>query len=367
MLTLHHLPKLRVSVTDWCNFKCVFCGGMEYSMENWRHNKQEPIDTDTFITFAKTYIDLGGREIHLTGGEPLYRRDIHQIISALIDLGAIIELNTNASLLTRERIATLTQLRLNLLKISLHAAQPDKFASVTKSLKFHRVKEAIRNASQSIPVRTNMVVQTSNLDQVIPVILLSQQLGAEKIHLLDLTYYADWIPELAANWSNEFIPLTLVVAPMLIDHFKGSFTDQLIFGCKFYEMLLPDGFKIVIKEAQPTLRHPHFCTNCTKYCHEGMFCVRLSNDGYANICPTENEIGFDIRASIQAGSLKEDLARIFQILSEAVQVDSWNHFLTINNLEPPKAFAETSTDWSKSTVRSMGSPKFMIMLDDRSE
>ncbi len=349
-LQLDHLPKMRVSVTDWCNFKCSFCGGIEFPMENWRLDKGQPLSSSDFFQLVECYTKLGGIDVHITGGEPLGRPDLLQLIEKLSKAGCRVELNTNGVLLTKAIVEQLKSSGLYLLKISLHSATKDGFREITRSLQFEKLLTAIRFASSQLVVRTNMVVMRSNLDQVIPVVELSQQLGASKIHLLDLTYYPDWTPELTNGWVNQYVPLSVIVAPLLIQTYGKDFVDQGIFGCKFYEMPLDNGFKVILKEAEPTLRHPIYCTNCPTFCHEGMFMVRVSFDGYVNICPTENTLGFDVHNSIIAGTLEKNLQNLFIVLSEAKTEDSWKHFLEVNNLALPMVFTEKGKGWTDSLV-----------------
>ena len=100
---LQPLPKLRLTIINRCQLKCVFCGGNDYSMENFQPKDLDShfISKDDILYFIERYLAKGGKQIQFTGGEPLLRGDITDIIRRIRELGGIPEINTNGVALTK--------------------------------------------------------------------------------------------------------------------------------------------------------------------------------------------------------------------------------------------------------------------------
>src|SRR6202163_3998932 len=93
------LRDLRISVTDRCNFRCTYCMPKEVFGHDYRFlDRKELLDFDEITRVARSAVALGVKKIRLTGGEPLIRRDLEQLIAMLSVLDAELTLTTNASL-----------------------------------------------------------------------------------------------------------------------------------------------------------------------------------------------------------------------------------------------------------------------------
>src|ERR671930_515019 len=98
--TMHDL---RISVTDRCNFRCVYCMPREVFDSQYRFLPHSAIlSFEEIARLAGIFVALGVRKIRLTGGEPLVRRDLHRLVSMLTPLGAELTLTTNRSLLAKQ-------------------------------------------------------------------------------------------------------------------------------------------------------------------------------------------------------------------------------------------------------------------------
>src|ERR1700720_1863259 len=97
------LRDLRISVTDRCNFRCTYCMPKEVFGHDYRFlDRKELLNFDELTRVARAAVALGVEKIRLTGGEPLIRRDLEQLVAMLSVLGAELTLTTNASLLPRK-------------------------------------------------------------------------------------------------------------------------------------------------------------------------------------------------------------------------------------------------------------------------
>src|SRR5205085_4347683 len=94
---------LRISVTDRCNFRCVYCMPREVFDAGHEFLPHSAIlSFEEIARLARIFVGLGVRKIRLTGGEPLVRKQLHRLVAMLAPLGAELTLTTNGSLLARQ-------------------------------------------------------------------------------------------------------------------------------------------------------------------------------------------------------------------------------------------------------------------------
>src|SRR5262249_12442331 len=103
--TLHRpLRDLRISVTDRCNFRCVYCMPKEIFGPDYQYLKRDQILTfEEIARLSRIFVNHGVRKIRLTGGEPLVRKDLHVLIKMLAEIPDLdLTLTTNGSLLGKQ-------------------------------------------------------------------------------------------------------------------------------------------------------------------------------------------------------------------------------------------------------------------------
>ncbi len=98
------LRDLRISVTDRCNFRCVYCMPKEVFGANYQFLPRAQILTfEEIARLGRIFVEHGVRKIRLTGGEPLVRRDLHLLVAMIADIPDLdLTLTTNGSLLSRQ-------------------------------------------------------------------------------------------------------------------------------------------------------------------------------------------------------------------------------------------------------------------------
>jgi molybdenum cofactor biosynthesis enzyme MoaA len=327
--------KIRVAVTRQCEMSCIYCPhGPVINMENFDGEETYCMTDDELMGVLSVMIGRGLKEVHFTGGEPLRRKGLSELIRRTAALGAHPELNTNGLGLTSRKARDLKVAGLDFIKISLDVPNRGDFLSFTGLDAFEKVVNGINATVQVLPVRLNCVVMRLNLDSLVPLIRMADELGVQKIHLLDLTFYP--CVGGASFWEKQFVYLTKEVMGPLEAEFGGKFHLLPIYGCRFYEMeTRPGGVKVILKEAQPTMRSPE-CANCPGYCHEGVFTLRLSAGGYLNFCPCMNETGINALKLWREGQFAEALDSFQRTFEQARPVDSFPIFLERNRLRYPR-------------------------------
>lgn len=153
---------LRISVTDRCNFRCVYCMPREVFDSSYRFLPHAAIlSFEEIARLAHIFVGLGVQKIRLTGGEPLVRRDLHRLVALLAGLPAEITLTTNGSLLAKHAPA-LKKAGLHRVTVSLDSLDDAIFRRMNDAdFPVARVLEAIDAAAQAglAPVKINMVVK----------------------------------------------------------------------------------------------------------------------------------------------------------------------------------------------------------------
>src|SRR5258708_6315730 len=121
---------LRISVTDRCNFRCTYCMPREVFDAGYKFLPHDAIlSFEEIARLTRVFVGLGVEKIRLTGGEPLVRRDLHQLISMLKELKVEITLTTNGSLLARQA-EKLARAGLNRVTVSLDSLDDVTFRAM---------------------------------------------------------------------------------------------------------------------------------------------------------------------------------------------------------------------------------------------
>ena len=124
---------LRISVTDRCNFRCVYCMPREVFGPGYRFvPRSELLRLEEISRIARAFAEQGVRKIRITGGEPLIRRDLERLVEMIAAIEGIedISMTTNASMLTRERARSLHAAGLKRINISLDALDQPTFQRI---------------------------------------------------------------------------------------------------------------------------------------------------------------------------------------------------------------------------------------------
>lgn len=166
---------LRISVTDRCNFRCVYCMPKEVFGRGYKFlAKKELLTFEEIERIVRIFASLGVRKIRLTGGEPLVRSELEGLIEKIASVGEIedISLTTNAALLTPKRARSLRDAGLARLNISLDALDDETFKAVNDvGISVQKVLDGITAAADADfkSVKVNMVVKRGmNEHSIVP-------------------------------------------------------------------------------------------------------------------------------------------------------------------------------------------------------
>ena len=171
---------LRISVTDRCNIRCFYC--MPSEDVQFVH-RSKIMSFEEIVRFVRLVVPLGVNKIRLTGGEPLVRKDVPELVKMLAEIPGIqdIGITTNGILLP-QYAQQLYDAGLRRINISLDALNAEKFKEITRRDDYEKVREGIKSAHAAgfDPVKINAVsIRNLTEDEIIPFGHLARETGAE--------------------------------------------------------------------------------------------------------------------------------------------------------------------------------------------
>ncbi|GAA4716893.1 GTP 3',8-cyclase MoaA [Nocardioides conyzicola] len=281
---------LRVSLTDRCNLRCSYC--MPAEGLEWLPN-DALLSDDEIVRMVRIGVEqLGIREVRFTGGEPLVRRGIVDIVRRSHDLGVETSLTTNALGLSRMAEA-LAVAGLDRVNVSLDSIRRETFHEITRRDRLHDViagLAAARDAGLG-PVKINAVLMRGVNDDQAPE-LLRWALG-EGYHLR----FIEQMPlDAQHGWSRDGMITADVIFASLEAEFLLTPAEEPR-GSAPAELFQVDGGSGTVGVIASVTRP--FCGDCDR--------VRLTADGQIRNCLFAREES-DLRASLRAGASDEEIA-----------------------------------------------------------
>ena len=295
---------LRVSVTDRCNLRCLYCMPAD-GISLLSHN--EILTYEEIYTIAKAAAALGINKLRLTGGEPLVRKNLSRLISTLAEIEGIddISLTTNGVLL--ENITEeLKEAGLKRINISLDSLRSDRYQQITQSDKLEDVFKGIQAARQVglRPIKTNtVVIRDINDDEILD---FARMTIDEDWHVR----FIEYMPFKNNGQDGKLVPVSEMMQVIEdLGELKPTFPDG---GgpAKYYRLpnaLGTIGFISPLSE--------HFCKACNR--------LRLTAEGKLRPC-LFSDFEIDLRGPIRNGAGTDELK---QLIKEAVLCKPEGHKL----------------------------------------
>jgi cyclic pyranopterin phosphate synthase len=287
------LRDLRISVTDRCNFRCVYCMPKEVFGRDYRFlPRRELLTFEEIARAASVFVALGVHKLRITGGEPLLRRDLEILIGRLAALGDLdVTLTTNGALLASKADA-LAEAGLSRVTVSLDSLDDEVFRAMNDvDFPVARVLAGIDAAAGAgLPVKVNVVVKRGlNEDSVLEIARRFRGTGhaVRFIEYMDVGATNGWrmddvVPaaEIVATIGTEF-PLEPVESA-----YRGEVAQRYRYRDGGGEI------GVIASVTQP------FCGDCTR--------ARLSADGKVYTCLFAVR-GHDLRAILRSGASDGEL------------------------------------------------------------
>ena len=318
------LRDLRISVTDRCNFRCVYCMPKEVFGKDYAFLERKDILTfEEIARLAAVFSGLGVEKIRLTGGEPLVRRNLEQLIGMLARIpGLDLTLTTNGSLL-RQKAGALKAAGLNRVTVSLDALDDAVFKRMNDvDFPVAKILEGIDAAAAAglAPVKINMVVKRGeNENDILPMARFFRGSG----HVLRFIEYMD--VGHTNGWRMDDVVSAREIVSMIDREFPLEQVDPNYTGEVAERWRYRDGSGEIGVIASVTQA---FCRDCTR--------ARISTEGKLYTCLFATG-GHDLRALLRGGAadgeIRDAVAAIWSKRSDRYSEIRTSHTAKLEKIE----------------------------------
>jgi cyclic pyranopterin phosphate synthase len=315
------LRDLRISVTDRCNFRCVYCMPKEVFGRDYRFmDRKELLSFEELERVARAFVPHGVEKIRITGGEPLLRRDLERLIAALAGIdGLDLTLTTNGALLPQKAQA-LADAGLRRVTVSLDSLDEATFQAMNDvAFPVARVLAGIDAAAEAgLPVKVNAVVKRGlNEDAVLELARQFRGTGhvVRFIEYMDVGHTNGWR-------LDDVVPAAEIVAAIdevfPLEPVEPAYRGEVARRWRYVDGQGEIG--VIASVTQP------FCGDCTR--------ARLSAEGKLYTCLFATR-GHDLRALLRSGASDADLdAAIARVWSR--RADRYSEIRSERTADLPK-------------------------------
>jgi GTP 3',8-cyclase len=285
---------LRISVTDRCNFRCVYCMPKEvYGRDYHFLERRELLTFEEIARLTRAFAGLGVEKVRLTGGEPLLRRELERLVEMLAAIpGLDLTLTTNGSLLPK-KAQSLAEAGLRRVTVSLDSLDDEVFRAMNDvDVPVERVLAGIEAAAAAglAPVKVNMVVKRGvNEESVLPMARYFRGSG----HILRFIEYMD-VGHTNGWRLDDVVPAAEIVAAIAeelpLGPLEPNYPGEVARRYRYADGSGEIG--VIASVTQP------FCGACTR--------ARLSAEGRLYTCLFATN-GHDLRALLRGGATDAEL------------------------------------------------------------
>jgi cyclic pyranopterin phosphate synthase len=288
------LHDLRISVTDRCNFRCVYCMPKEIFGKDYQFLPRAEILTfEEIERLVRIFVSLGVRKIRLTGGEPLVRRDLERLVEKLAKIGDLdLTLTTNGSLLA-QKARSLADAGLRRVTVSLDSLDDATFKRMNDSdFPVAKVLAGIEaaHAAGLAPIKINMVTKRGvNESSIVPMARYFKGTGMtlRLIEFMDVGSTNGWR-------LDDVVPAREIVAmidrEMPLEPVQAGYRGEVAARYRYRDGGGEIG--VISSVTQP------FCADCTR--------ARLSADGSLYTCLFATQ-GHDLRALVRSAATDDEI------------------------------------------------------------
>jgi len=317
------LRDLRISVTDRCNFRCVYCMPKEIFGPDYQFLRRSQILTFEEITrLARLFVAHGVRKIRLTGGEPLVRRDLHLLISMLARISPDLDLTltTNGSLLARQAQA-LKDAGLKRVTVSLDSLDNEVFKAMNDvNFPVEKVLDGMDAAAHVGlgPVKVNMVVKRGmNESSILPMARFFREKGyiLRFIEYMDVGHTNGWKMDDVVS-AAEIVKL--IHAEMPLEPLGPNYRGEVAGRWRYKDGSGEIG--VIASVTQP------FCRDCNR--------ARLSAEGKLYTCLFAVN-GHDFRELLRGGATDDQISQVIARLWSR-RDDRYSEIRSENTVSLPK-------------------------------
>ena len=316
------LRDLRISVTDRCNFRCVYCMPKEIFGPNHQFLQRDQILTfEEIARLARIFVGHGVQKIRLTGGEPLVRRDLHLLISMLAEIPDLdLTLTTNGALLAKQARA-LKNAGLKRVTVSLDSLDNEIFKAMNDvDFPVEKVLEGM-DAAAAVglgPIKVNMVVKHGlNESSILPMARHFREKGyiLRFIEYMDVGHSNGWR-------MDDVVPakeiVKMISAEMPLEPVDPNYRGEVAERWRYKDGKGEIGVIASVTQA--------FCSTCNR--------ARLSAEGSLYTCLFAVK-GHDFKSLLRGGATDEEISQMLTSVWSK-RTDRYSEIRSENTIALPK-------------------------------
>ena len=316
------LRDLRISVTDRCNFRCVYCMPKEIFGPNHQFLQRDQILTfEEIARLARIFVGHGVQKIRLTGGEPLVRRDLHLLISMLAEIPDLdLTLTTNGALLAKQARA-LKNAGLKRVTVSLDSLDNEIFKAMNDvDFPVEKVLEGM-DAAAAVglgPIKVNMVVKHGlNESSILPMARHFREKGyiLRFIEYMDVGHSNGWR-------MDDVVPakeiVKMISAEMPLEPVDPNYRGEVAERWRYKDGKSEIGVIASVTQA--------FCSTCNR--------ARLSAEGSLYTCLFAVK-GHDFKSLLRGGATDEEISQMLTSVWSK-RTDRYSEIRSENTIALPK-------------------------------
>ncbi len=287
---------LRISVTDRCNLRCLYCMPEEgiklFPFENI-------LSLEDILFFVETVSQLGVNKVRITGGEPLIRKNVQFLIKSINNLKNIkdVGLTTNGVLL-ETYIDDLIDAGLKRINISLDTLNQEKFKFITRRDFFHNVIKGIKASVNKglAPVKVNIVaIKNFNDDEIVDFVKFGMENNVQ-IRFIEFMPFGD------------FHNLRFISKKEILNKINSKYNLKLIKNSDIHspaQIYKVEGSEITVGFISPLTEH--FCNFCNR--------IRLTCNGALKTCLFSNKV-YNLFEAIKEGNREKLTEELLKVINE---------------------------------------------------
>ena len=320
-------PQLRLLITDRCIFSCRWChqggegGGMGYVKPSFE------LKIEQIKKLVSLLVNEGISHIKISGGEPLLRRDIIDIIKELKLINGIknIELVAMSPKL-KNHCNNLYSAGLDGLTVSLDTLNKERFKEATGCKQLDGLEDIIEGVKivqkNGVPVKINMIPQRNfNDDEIIEMVRFAGENGLTLKFIDLMTMNTSW-------WKERFMPLgevERILRPMIKHTYEPAFQPGAL-GTPMKHYLLKNGVTVFLRDATMGTHYGEICKTCQNFpCQDGLMALRLTCDGKLKFCLYRNDNLADLFSLVeQSGAVEKVIQEVIGVFRNSEFKKAWS-------------------------------------------
>lgn len=302
--------EVRWALTPHCNFDCSYCrpGGEGI------FNDTKPLNVEEIGQCGELLAENGYDSVRLTGGEPMMRRDLMEIIDRLDAVEGIdsISMVTNGSLLTEEKIERLVDSALGSLTVSLDTLDGERYQAMirTRARWFEKVLQNIAEASKAgLNMRINVVVTRDNASDLPQFHAFCEEHGVD-LKLLDLNNNG------MNDWNEQYVdfgPIRDAVRERAVGESVSNVRGGMGTPMTVFDM---GNHNVIIKDSQSGTFYADACRSCEHYpCQTGISSPIVTHDGRIKMCNLGEASDFSLIDLVRHRRAFESFNEVFRSAS----------------------------------------------------